>query len=284
MNINEVCKIVWGKTPLKIVPVSGGSINQTFKILFSDEILFLKVNHTSQYPEMFEKEKNGLLLISRTQCIRVPKPLKIWHYTDGYAYFFMEYIEKGLASAQYYRQLGENLAKMHRQSNKYFGLEEDNYMGAIPQKNNWSKDWVTFFIENRISPLFRQAYNKGYFNSNDAKHLEQLYRNLHNIFPEEKPALIHGDLWSGNAMPESNEIPVIYDPAVYYGHREMDLAMTKLFGGFSAEFYQSYEENFPMEKGFNDRLDIYNLYPLLVHVLLFGHGYAFDVKQILGKF
>ncbi len=284
MNISKVCEIVWEKIPEKIIPVSGGSINQTFKVLFPEKTLFVKVNHTGKYPEMFEKEKNGLLLIARTNSVRTPKPIYIHHYTDGYSYFFIEYIEKGLASTYYYRQLGENLAKMHRHSNKYFGLDEDNYIGSIPQKNSWNKNWVTFFIENRVSPLFQQAYDTGYFNSNDAKHLEQLYRNLHNIFPKEKPALIHGDLWSGNTMPDANENPVIYDPAVYYGHREMDLAMTKLFGGFAPEFYYSYQNAFPLEKGFDERADIYNLYPLLVHVLLFGFSYVSDVKRIIRKF
>ena len=143
---------------------------------------------------------------------------------------------------------------------------------------------MEFFIEGRLEKQIALAKNSGAIDSATVQQFNRLYNKLPEIIPEEKPSLIHGDLWNGNFMTGADGKAWLIDPAVYYGHREMDLAMTKLFGGFSTDFYESYNETFPLQKGFNNRVDIHNLYPLLVHVNLFGGGYLHEVKNILSRF
>ena len=179
---------------------------------------------------------------------------------------------------------GKQLAQLHQNTNTSFGLEESNYIGSLLQQNNLHNNWIDFFINERLKPQIKLARDNGKIDLSTITKFERLYTKLDEIFPEEPPALLHGDLWSGNFMVDEKGGPVIIDPAVYFGHREMDIAMTKLFGGFNQQLYQSYNEHFPLEKGWEQRVDICNLYPLMVHVNLFGGGYLEQVKSILNKF
>ncbi|MBK5285164.1 MAG: fructosamine kinase family protein [Bacteroidia bacterium] len=153
-----------------------------------------------------------------------------------------------------------------------------------PQSNSQKRTWAEFFISERLEKQIAFAKDLGVIDNSTIQQFNNLYKRLPELIPEEAPSLLHGDLWNGNFMTGNDGKAWLIDPAIYYGHREMDLAMTKLFGGFSEEFYSSYIESFPLQKGFTERIDIHNLYPLLVHVNLFGGGYLIEVKNILSRF
>lgn len=176
------------------------------------------------------------------------------------------------------------MANLHQQKSKKFGLDYANYMGQLLQTNTFSTNFSDFFIENRLKPQVKLAYNSAKFSKKNVDQIEKLYKKLPEIFPTENPCAVHGDLWSGNFMCSKNQNAILIDPAVYYGHREIDLAMTTLFGGFSTVFYNHYKEIYPLEKGFNNRKDFYNLYPLLIHLNLFGSSYLRSIENIITEF
>lgn len=263
--------------------VTGGCINQCGCIETNHGSFFIKWNEKAHLPGMFDAEAYGLRLMRDTSAICIPQV--IFHdTTDRYAFIVMEYMEKGLRGATYWRQLGQQLAAMHQHTADQFGLGRDNYIGTLPQHNQWCDDWIAFFDVNRISPMLKYATDNGYFSSKHIRQWERLRNRLSSIFPsDEQPALLHGDLWSGNVI-DNNGKPCLVDPAVYYGNREMEIAMTGLFGGFDQQFYEAYFDAFPVTQGFREREEVYNLYPLLVHVNLFGQGYVGQVEAVLNKF
>lgn len=258
---------------------SGGCINRGGIADFKNRHVFIKWNNSKLYPLLFEKESRGLELL-RSAPLKVPEVYKTG-ICEGYTYILMEPILSGIRREDYWQQLGAGLARMHRLSSTTYGLDHNNYMGSLDQYNEQSKDWVDFFITRRLEPQLRLARNGGSLQPSDEKKFQQLFVQLPQRLVSESPSLLHGDLWNGNVMTDSDGRPVLIDPAVYYGHRETDLAMTKLFGGFSSGFYRAYQETFPTEDDLDLRLDIYNLYPLLVHVNLFGGGYYRQVMSIV---
>jgi len=262
--------------------VSGGSVNRAYQLQCGKEHFFLKVNRLDTFPKMFEKEELGLNLLRKSSAIAVPKVLLKGEFEDQ-AYLVLEFVETSRPIKNYWELFGEGLAQLHQNSAQKFGLDYNNYNGSLVQVNDFRSDWISFFIENRLMEQQRQARNKGRLDAQLSDMLEKLYPKLNSIFPIEKPALIHGDLWSGNYLVK-NGMPCFMDPAVYYGHREVDLAMTLLFGGFDKKIYKSYHANFPLESGWEQRVDLLNLYPLLVHVNLFGASYAQRVKSILKRY
>ena len=169
---------------------------------------------------------------------------------------------------------------MHQQTHPKFGLEFDNYIGSLQQSNEQNKNWDDFFIQKRL----QAQLSIGDFTANILSDFDKLFQKIPNIFPAEKTALLHGDLWSGNFLAKGGDTPTLIDPAIYYGNREMDIAMSKLFGGFNSDFYFAYNESYPLENGWEERIQICNLYPLLVHVNLFGGGYINQVKNILSYY
>jgi protein-ribulosamine 3-kinase len=175
------------------------------------------------------------------------------------------------------------LAEIHKNTHENFGLEYDNYIGELPQKNTYAKNWVDFFIENRLEVQIGLAYYKRLIDENFLKKFKRTYPQLYKILPKEKPSLLHGDLWSGNVMVDTEGMPCLIDPAIYYGHREAEIAYSTLFGGFDSRFYSSYIENFPLQPGFEERKEIYNMYHLLVHVNLFGLSYLAPVERTVNK-
>jgi protein-ribulosamine 3-kinase len=265
-------------------PVGGGSINAAYKITVNkNERFFLKVNSNTTYPSLFDKEKNGLDFISRQKIIKVPAII-VCDEVDDRQVLLLEWIENGLRNGQSWKQFGEQLAKLHRVTNSFFGFEEDNYMGALPQLNKAYTNWVEFFIHCRLQPQLKLAAAKGAIQKKQVLQFEKLYKLLPGIFNSENPSLLHGDLWSGNFMCNESSNPVLIDPAVYFGHRSMDLAMTTLFGGFDKLFYESYNYHFPFPVNYYEQWEICNLYPLLIHLNLFGSGYLHQVENILEKF
>jgi fructosamine-3-kinase len=232
---------------------------------------------------MFEKEAAGLHLIASTGEIRVPTVIFHGQAGDDIC-LVLEYIHSAPRKASFWSNFGRSLARMHRHSSEYFGLGHDNYMGAIPQSNRRHQTWNEFFIQERLEPMVRMARNDGFLIRDDISAFERLYRKLPDIFPVEPPALIHGDLWTGNHMVDDLGNACLIDPAVYYGHREMDIAMSRLFGSFTVEFYEAYHSEYPLEKEWRERVEVCNLYPLLVHVNLFGEGYLESVERIVRRF
>ena len=258
--------------------VTGGCINNTYLLLTESKKYFLKLN-SSNLSNLFKTEKLGLELLSSTKTIRIPKV--ILQEEDPEQYLLIEFIDSNPESINYWADFGKRLAQLHKNTSLSFGLDYDNYIGSLHQSNKQHNNWIDFFISERIKPQLKLA-TKNSFELNN--YFEPLYKELKNILPNEKPALLHGDLWSGNQMPDEKGRPCIYDPAVYYGNREVDLAMTTLFGKFPNEFYISYNNEYPLIQGWKDRLDIHNLYPLLVHLNLFGSSYLGQIKQILKRY
>lgn len=265
-------------------PVGGGCINNAGCLQAGTDKFFLKTNRKGLFPMMFEKELKGLELLRGKSQIFVPEPYFSGN-TDFEVYLLTEWIERGIPRANYWSILGESLAEIHRCNGDFFGLDYPNFIGSLEQFNDPSDSWIDFFSEQRVLRPLRMAIDSGLLGREYKSLADQFVLNLSEILEEpEYPALIHGDLWSGNVMATSNGDPSIIDPAVYYGHREIELAFTALFGGFDLDFYESYQEAFPMSPGYEQRFEIYNLYPLLVHANLFGGGYAFSAGKIIRKY
>ena len=263
--------------------VSGGSINIAYELQTAGGKYFLKVNHKALYPGMFAAEARGLALLSQTKSVKVPT-IVLQADAGNESFLLLDWVDAKRGSVQATQNLGVQLAQMHRNTADEFGLDHDNYIGSLPQSNRKHAKWSDFFIQERLQPMVSLAADKRLLEYADAGNLEKLYTKLPELFDEEAPALLHGDLWSGNYLTTLDDEPYLIDPAVYYGHREVDLAMTSLFGGFSHEFYRDYNEAFPLAKGWQQRTDLWNLYPLLVHLNLFGAGYLNRVRDAVKSY
>jgi protein-ribulosamine 3-kinase len=263
--------------------VSGGSINQAYRLEVDGERFFIKVNSASKYPLMFELEAKGLQGLRAEGGPQIPEFVANG-YADDDAFLILRWIESGRKPTEFGEVFGKQLATLHRQTHKLFGWEEDNYIGSLFQSNSRLKKWHEFYIINRLDPHVEMAFNSGLLSKQHIRNFNTLYSKLDSLVPDEVPALIHGDLWGGNYLVDANGEPVLIDPAVYYGHREMDLAMMYLFGGFDHEVFDHYHANFPLENGWRDRVPLNQLYPLLVHVNLFGLGYVGQVDGALQPF
>lgn len=268
---------------LEIKSVGGGCINQTYKITTADKYFFCKLNSASKFPHLFEKEKNGLELIQKYNVIKTPGIID-YSIIGNEQILTLEWIEEGNRNDEFWKTFGQQLAALHQISTEEFGLKEDNYMGSVPQINRQEKNWVLFFRANRLEPLVKLCVNKNLLQPKHQEQFEILYQRLPQIFDNEKPALIHGDLWSGNYMCDKKGMPVLIDPAVYFGHRSVDLAMTTLFGGFHKSFYQAYHHYFPLPENYREQWNACNLYPLLIHLYLFGKSYLSKIEQTLDQF
>ena len=264
-------------------PVSGGSINEAYKITTDQADYFLKLNRSAPN-DFFEKEAEGLkLLNSADSTLRIPEVIASEAPTDSRpGFLLMEFIHEGRNGDSF--TFGTELAKLHQTASETFGLDSDNYIGSLPQSNNRHNAWSTFFTEERINPQLKMAIDSGKIDANILKNWDRLSGKQDELLPPCKPSLVHGDLWSGNYMFDESGKGVLIDPAVYYGHPEMDLAFSKMFGGFSNDFYNGYESITKLEPGFDSRKDIYNLYPLLVHVNLFGGHYTSQAVRFLKQF
>jgi fructosamine-3-kinase len=257
--------------------VAGGSINSCCRFESSHGALFVKHGDASSL-EMFQAEADGLAELSKARAVRVPEVLAVAE-VDGSAFLALEWIELRSGSASSETKLGELLAAQHRVTQETFGWHRDNTIGSTPQANGMSDDWVEFLRERRFRPQLALARNSGASaDLIDAGHrlCELLGRFFEGYRP--LPSLLHGDLWGGNWGADATGAPVLFDPAVYFGDREADLAMTRLFGGFGAPFYAAYQATWPLDAGAATRVTLYNLYHVLNHFNLFGGGY---LKQAL---
>jgi protein-ribulosamine 3-kinase len=264
-------------------PASGGCINNGGKVVVGGKDFFVKWNDRSRYPGMFQAEAKGLHILGASETLRIPEVIHVGE-EGSFQYLLLEYIDDGRRSPDFWESFGRGLAKMHKHSAPRFGLDHNNFIGSLPQDNRESDSWIEFFIERRLRSQLAIALQNNGLNKSAASDFDKLFAKLNSLLPDERPSLLHGDLWGGNLMIADNGEACLIDPAVYYGHREVDLAMTQLFGGFDSVFFESYNEEFPLLPGYRERLDLYNLYPLLVHVNLFGGGYAAQVMSVLRRF
>jgi len=268
---------------INFLSVGGGSINDTYRLSFGDQTVFCKINSATKFPQLFEKEKTGLALLGEQGIMKVPSVVDFFEFEDKQV-LLMEWVPEGERTENFWKLFGEQLAALHQQSASYFGLKEANYMGSVPQMNHQHQSWVSFFREVRLQPMVHLCANKGLLSTSHPQAFEKLYKQLANVFEEEKPSLLHGDLWSGNFMCDQNSKPVLIDPAVYYGHRSIDLAMTRLFGGFRKPFYDAYHYHFPLPSNYEEQWQVCNLYPLLIHLYLFGSSYLSQIERTLKAF
>ncbi len=264
----------------KVERLSGGSINEVYLCYLINNKIVLKINDKELYPKMFEKEKQGLNFI-RKYGFKTPEVIGEGCY-DSYSYLAIEYIESG--NSLNWKLFGRELALLHLNQNNKFGLDHDNYIGSLCQLNTHEESWQQFYTQYRILPLVKIARDKHLIEKKNIQKIEYLCSKLDTLLPECKPSLIHGDLWSGNLIYDQQNSPVLIDPAVYYGHPEMDWAMLSLFGNYPEVAFRSYCELNYLEKGFKDREGIHQLYPLLVHLILFGKSYFNQVYSIIKKF
>ena len=250
----------------------GGSINNNLKLETNYGNFFLKWNNKSD--KLFKAETKGLTILKETDIIYIPEIIN-----SDKDFLLLEFIEKKEKTQIFWENFGRKISELHRVSNDHFGLDHDNFIGSLDQENGKEEKWIEFFIKKRIKPQLRiNEFPHKILNSFD-----KLFLKIENLFPEENPALLHGDLWSGNFICSNNE-PVLIDPAIYFGHREMDISMTKLFGGFNERFYESYNENYSLSEGWIEREKICNLYPLLVHANLFGGHYYKEIERSVQYF
>lgn len=263
---------------------SGGDINAAAIINTTQGDFFIKWNE-AELADMFEQEAKGLVLLHNTGVIQAPRVCGLGTVGDK-SFLVLEYLQRGDASESYWTDLGEHLAKMHLIKAERFGLDHGNYIGRLAQSNTMHDDWVTFYREERLRPQWKLARSNGYVSQQFSQRFEHFLEKLPDLMPDAEPALLHGDLWSGNVMPGMQGEAYFFDPAVYYGAREMDLAMTRLFGGFENRFYDAYQSVYPLPYHFEEFVDLYNLYPLMVHVNLFGAnaGYVNSVERIVNRY
>jgi fructosamine-3-kinase len=262
--------------------ISGGCINQAFRLSTNRGELFLKYNPNPP-SRFFECEVEGLEELRKARSeVRIPETIASESASETHpSFLLMEYIppyNDGNAEA-----FGAALAQLHKTRRPRFGFAKDNYIGSLPQANPDTSNWPTFFVSHRIEPLLKMAIDSGKLDGRLRSSWERLSVQISNLIPSTEPSLLHGDLWSGNFFFDSSGKGVLVDPAVYYGHPEMDLAFSRMFGGFGPEFYDGYASISPLEPGFEDRIDVHNLYPLLVHVNLFGGHYIRQVESVLGR-
>ncbi|WP_268035105.1 fructosamine kinase family protein [Algoriphagus sp. PAP.12] len=262
--------------------IAAGSHNQGIRLDTNEGAFFLKLNFDHE-KDTLVKEAKGLDRIRKSTFLKVPEVFGCGRIGD-YNYLLSEFIQSGRYSLDYWENLGLGLAHLHLTHQPKFGLDHDNYIASLFQKNLESESWLDFYIEHRLEPLLGKAYFDRLIPLDFLKKFQEIYPKLESIFPNEKPALVHGDLWSGNVISTKSGEPCLIDPAIYFGHREMDIALSRLFGGFDNRFYESYESILPMEPGFENRIGIYNLYPLLVHLNLFGIAYLPGIEKIIKRF
>lgn len=276
---NELNKKISNTTSL-----SGGCISNAYKIETTDnEQFFLKINDSNN--DMFLKEADGLFELEKAEAIRIPRV-----FIKNNNFILLEFFQQGRKSKTFFEDFGRHFAQLHQYHSEHFGFYENNYIGSNPQKNLAGEDtknnWINFYFKYRIYFQYKLAEKNGNSTDELKNGIKKLEDKIENILSGslEQPSLLHGDLWGGNYMIDENGNAALIDPAVYYGHREADLGMTKLFGGFNSEFYKAYNEFFPLPDGSEFRENIYKLYHVLNHLNLFGRGYYSQALSLINYY
>lgn len=284
MTTKQLLEKLVGEKEFVIEAITGGNINQVYKVY--NPVLgpyIVKVNENAKYPQLFEKEKNGLLELRKNKQLFTPAVIKVETIKNDQC-LLLEYIEEKLPSDQFWINFGTGLAAQHQITNNNFGFYEDNYIGSLVQHNAMKQNWTDFLVGERFIPMLKLAVDKAIISHSERKKLEAIYSFIDELWPKEKPALLHGDLWAGNFLVGNENKPVLIDPATYYGHREMDIGMMHLFGGFNKLLFNHYNIVYPLEAGWENRLKYNQLYPLLVHLNIFGRIYLERTLSITNEF
>ncbi len=267
-------------TPVQHRAVSGGCINQGYRLSDGDRAFFIKLNQAAQVA-MFEAEAAGLAEMAATATIGIPTPI-CWGGDGDRAYLVLEWLELGQGNPAGWEAMGQQLAHLHKTTSRQgFGWHRPNTIGSTPQPNPWTTSWAEFWAASRLGYQLQLAQRRGGTFAQGDRLLAAIPSLLAGHEP--RTSLVHGDLWSGNAALTATGQPVIFDPAMYYGDREVDLAMTELFGGFPAAFYRGYNAVWPTDAGYAHRKDLYNLYHILNHFNLFGGSYASQAQRLIAN-
>jgi fructosamine-3-kinase len=273
-----------GERVVRASRLLGGDINDAYQIELEGGARWFVKSNPRAPAALFPAEARGLEWL-RVAALRIPEVRAVSTPDDPIPYLVLELIEAGRPGRVFDEQLGRGLAALHRSGAPSFGLDHDNFIGSLPQQNQASPAWAEFYGANRLEPQLKRAVSSGSASYAMRRGFSQLFSRLPELVgPAEPPSRLHGDLWSGNLHVDSNGEPCLLDPAVYGGHREVDLAMMRLFGGFSERVFSAYEEVFPLAPGAEDRVALYQLYPLLVHVNLFGGSYGASVERALARY
>ncbi len=268
-------------------PCQGGCINDALMIQLSDRRLFFLKHNRSQFPDMFERESEGLIALGKSHSICVAQPVIYGSCKSANSHFLVtQWIESGNRRHDFWPEFGRQLATMHQSEQApQFGFATDNYIGSTRQLNSWNDRWCEFWRVNRLGYQIDLARRNSLSNSTLDNQIDRLLDNLESLLdqPIEPPTLIHGDLWSGNFMVDQQGRAVLIDPAAYFGRREAELAMTQLFGGFDNQFYDAYCQQWPLADEHERRIDVYKLYHLLNHLNLFGVGYLESCTSLLSR-
>jgi fructosamine-3-kinase len=281
--LHEALGRALGSSVVSASSVSGGDINAASQVALADgRRVFVKTQARS-YPGMFSCEAEGLAWLGEAHALRVPEVLAVSDGQSGApAFLALEWIEPGTRGPRWEEQLGRGLAALHDAGADGFGLPYDNWLATLPQSNATRPSWASFYAEQRLLPLLERVARQGHASRSVQQGVERVVASLDALCgPSEPPSRLHGDLWGGNALCDARGEPVLIDPAVYGGHREVDLAMMRLFGGFSARCFSAYDEAHPLAPGHERRVALYQLYPLLAHVALFGSGYVGQLERAL---
>lgn len=265
---------------ISINPVSGGDIANSYLVTTNSNPVFLKTHHNFK---LLEAEKIGLETIFKSNTVKTPEILGFSN-LGSITFLALEWIDSKAPNSKDFSKLGIQLAKLHQQTNNSFGFESDNFIGSLHQSNALKASWNDFYIEERLIPQMQLAHQKGLLKQSEIPDEHSMKSICEKYFKNVKPSLLHGDLWSGNYLISDLGIPYLIDPSVYYGHSEIDIAMSKLFGGFGPEFYSEYHKIIPKDKFTEERIELYQLYYLLVHLNLFGNSYYSSVKNTLKKY
>jgi len=282
MNIENTIQSALGTTVRKLNPLGGGSICSAYTAALGDgRTVFVKTH--PGFPDMFQKESRGLRELASAQAVRIPGMI----HSDANI-LILEFLPAATIQNRkhFFEHFGRSVARLHKRSAPVFGFTEDNYIGSTVQKNLPQTDsWREFYWSHRLLFQFRLAEKNGYGDGHFRSMFIAMEKRIEELIPDdgEPPALLHGDLWNGNYLCLEHDEPAIIDPAVYYGHREADLGMTLLFGGFSDRFYAAYDEEYPLRKGWEQRMEIYKLYHIMNHLNLFGEGYYGQVMTVMQK-
>jgi len=276
--LNEIASDL-GKKLTGFSKLTGGDINEVFLLECKDEKFVAKLNDSSRFPGMFEAEKKGLQELAKANVIDIPETLRCGTINQQ-SYLLLEYKSSAPKTSNFWEIFGEQLALLHKKTSDSFGFKKNNYIGSLPQYNDSRNSAAEFYIKMRLEPQVKMAFDHGF----QLGVPDSFYKNCEDLIPDELPALIHGDLWNGNFLTNEKGKPCLIDPAVAYAPREMDLGMMKLFGGFDTKLFQTYNEVNPLHENWEERIPLWQLYYLLVHLNIFGSGYYSQVASIFKKF
>ena len=278
-SMGDKCRIVSAQR------VHGGCISEAFRFrLANGQMLFTKIGTGPS--DCFKKEVAGLETLRATKAVRVPEIIAVA--ADPCAVLILQWIEAAEVTEKFWSDFGRSLAQMHHSNTtvQQFGFTTENLIGSTKQLNHWSPNWPDFFRDQRLAFQAQLAFSKNLISKGELMLIEDLYPKLPELLAGEQvfPAVLHGDLWSGNFLCDSSQKPVLFDPAVFYGHSEYEFAMMKLFGGFASGFYEAYHEVLPADDATPTRVEIYQIYHLLNHVNLFGRSYWPSIEAIAKKY